>query len=229
MIEAHTYDEVCAQLAVRFDKDYKRQDVNLTGLIFAHPQARFAEAEIVPRIGNWHYRSDNVTDFFCAGFGNGTGPRAPKDRYKVKALHRAGWWFSDKAFDGFVRDIEARSSWKYTGGADLLLTTARYKTTTKKASLDFRSAIVVNLEAVMKDKAVRDPSDLMYRMFEFAQTMNEDVKEPAWELSNKLGLRVMKSSFIDMFWRVVSKLMGKGFQQASHFAVRDISPAPAKK
>ena len=228
MIEAHTYDEVCSVLANRFRTAYQRKDVNLTGLIFANPQSRFAEVEIVPQIDNWHYRSDNVTDFFCAGFGNGKGPRAPKDRYKVKALHRANWWFSDKAFDGFVRDIETRCSWKYTGGADLLLTTVRYNTTTKKTSLDFRSAIVVNLEAVMKDKAVRDPSDLMYRMFEFAQTMNEDAKGPAWEFSNKLGLRIMKSSFIDMFWKVVSKLMGKGFQQASHFAVRDISPAKSK-
>ena len=224
VLEAHTYDEVCKVLANRFRTAYRRKDVNLTGLIFANPKSRFGEEEIVPHIDRWHHRSDNVTDFFCAGFGRWEAAHAPKDLFKVAALSGADWWFSAESFEGFVRDIEARSSWEDNGGANLIIATARYDGASKAASLDFRSAIVVDLEAMMKEEALRDPSELMYQMFRFAQTMNEDVKEPAWEFSDKLGLRVMKSGFIGLFWDWVSKLMGGGPKKARHFAVSDISP-----
>jgi hypothetical protein len=139
-------------------------------------------------------------------------------------VHHADWWFSAEKLNGFALDIENRSSWKYTGGTDLIVTTVRYKEKTRKASLDFRSALVINLEAMVSDKAVSAPTQLMFQMFHFVQTMNEDTKNPVWKFSDEMGFRVLKAGFLARFWKTVTGLFGSGVQGATHFAVRDISP-----
>jgi hypothetical protein len=225
MIEAHTYSEVCTVLAKRFKKAYLRKDVNLTGIIFAIPDSPFAKEEILPHIDYWHHRSDNVTDFFCAGFGH--GPAAHRDKARVAMIRNAEWWFSASCFNKFVREIEARSSWKHSGGTEIIITTVRYDALVKKASLDFRSAIAIDLDQASKDEAIPSAPHLMQSVFQFAANLNEHSTDPAWDYSDKMGLRIAKSTLKESLLSFLPKALRGGAKKAVHFASRDISPTPA--
>ncbi len=224
MIEAHTYKEVCWQLAERFQKAYGPKQVNLTGLIFAHLDSPFAKAEIIPFIDYWHHRSDNVTDFFCAGFGSGGPSDSPRDKFPVAEIRHDKWWYSSQYFTEFVRDIEAETNWKHSGGTDIIIATARYDQSTGTASLDFRSAIAIDLDEAKKDEAIKSTPHLMQSIFGFAQNINEDTTDPAWEYSDQMGLKITKSTLTDWLLNFLPKPLAKGTKRVVHFAVRDISP-----
>lgn len=224
MIEAHSYQGVCDALANRFRTAYAPKLVNLTGLVFAVPDSPFAQAEILPFVDTWHHLSDNVTDYFCAGFGAGSGPKRPKDAHPVDEVRIGDWWFSAERFVEFVRDVEARTTWTHSGGADLLVSTVRYDPATREARFDFRSAIALDLDAAKKDRAFASASHLMSSLFRFAADINDSTTDPAYEYSDRQGLRIAKRTLLEWAMEALPKSLGLGARSARHFAARDISP-----
>jgi hypothetical protein len=45
-----------------------------------------------------------------------------------------------------------------------------------------------------RDEAIRNVSDIFEALFESAKNINEATDDPVWEFSDRLGVRVIKSS-----------------------------------
>jgi hypothetical protein len=227
MKPANSYIGVCRALGDRFFS-YKRNDVNITGLIFGIPDTPLGKAEYLPIIDYWHRRSDNVTDFFCGGFFEADEITPPPDSMPVAEIrHSPGrpWYFSSQMLADFVDEIAKKSSWTPSNEFDVILCTARHEKDERLASLDFTSAVCITLEEAKKVEAIRNLSNLLTMVFEFAKSINEDTRDAAWEFSDKRGILVLKQTLRAMLESWIPKWLSKGGKKAEIFAVHDITPA----
>jgi hypothetical protein len=223
MIEAHTYDGVCARPARAFEERYRLKDVNITGLLFARPESALAKAEVIPNIEYWHHRSDAFTDFFCAGYGAFGGPGVPSDSRRLDDVRHVEWWYSATAFNNFLHEVERRTRWTYKGGTDIIIVNARHDSKTHAAWLDFSSAIAINLEQAKKDEAMRDVPELAEAIFWFAKNINESKDDPVWAYSDQRGVRVLRRSLKDMLISFLPESLRPDAKAAFHFVTTDIS------
>jgi hypothetical protein len=121
MVPAWDYSQVLRDLKRAFEYRYEKDGfggVRMVGLLFAPPETRLAREEIIPGLQYFHYRSGNNIDFFCTGYRR-YGPDPGYDE-KIVTNDRPPWIFNLRMYDEFRRQIQQRSSWRYSGEADLL-------------------------------------------------------------------------------------------------------------
>jgi hypothetical protein len=227
MLTIFEYDQIATQLADSFANRYKRNDVNITGVLLARPQHEFAKKETLPHLDFWHYRSDSYTEFFCVGYTDDV----PEEDRKAEVVARVGgkeWYFSPKAFIEIVNRIQRETSWRYDDECYLLITNCRFDRSLGRAWLDFEGSMVVNLGQAVKDKAIPSATYLADLLFEFAKNINEDDTDPVWVLSDKLGVRVLKKSLFEYLLSWFPSAMKKGTKQAIHFVTKDLRPLSSK-
>ena len=226
MMTFSSYEELQEILADAFRQRYKRSDANLVGLLFARPEAPFARDNVVPHIDYWHWRSDNWTDFFCPGY----SPNPPrKGARAITTVNGHGWFFSNEHFVSFLKVLEQRTTWHYSGGSELLIVNARATSTQRKvrADLDFTSAIAVDLEAAQKQKAINDPSAICEDLFQFAKHLNEATADPVWDFSDRQGKRVIRGSLKELLLAALPSTLRPEAKKAFHFVTVDISQRSA--
>jgi hypothetical protein len=220
MAPAVSYDEVCADLARSFRGQEPvpfepRSTVRMVGLLFARPEVPFAASEIMPSITYYHLRSGHHINFYCAGFGIGWDVSRISDREILS-------FYSDRRFEEFRRDIESRCNWKYSGGADLLLTNAIFDG--RDARLDFTSAITADLMTMKADGAITSVGWFFERIFRYAE--RQDGSDPTWGFSNQAAKHVAGSALKSLLISLLPKGLQEDIKRAFHFAVRDVSIQP---
>ncbi len=205
----------------RYQKVRVRENRNtkLVGLLFAHPNAPISKNEIVNHLNHFHHRSGEAVDFFCVGY----GAYWPKDQYpdqiKATCIDGVDWFYSDKAFSKVVDELESETKWTYSGETELLLITAR-KSSDGKTSLDYGTAVVCNLEAMLKDKAFSSVRSFFEGVFRFAK--QNTASNEAWGLSDERGLLVGKSAIKEAVLSLLPKTLRDSYKQAEHYAVKNI-------
>ena len=218
MIPAWTYSDVTRRLRSIFEQTraHAASDVRLVGLLFSRPTSELAKKEILPDLDYFHYRSGDDFDIFCAGYsryGDASGIAVTSDD--------PPWMFDVRKFVDFQRDIETRSCWKYNGETDLVLLNARYDKGRNSGELDFSSAIVCDIESMIEHKAINN----LHRFFEilvnYASTSVS--KNPAFDLSDELGLTTGKSVLKARLLAMLPLGLGDAYLQSEPFAIRDIS------
>ena len=163
-------------------------------------------------------RSGDKIDFFCAGYRR-YGPDLSPGERRVECSE-PHWIFSARAFKDFEREIQRRSSWRFSGETDLLLmnATADHKITT--VSLDFESAIVCDLEEMKRDGAIQTVHRFFERIFRFAEESSAD--DPAWGFSDQEGLNLAGKTLERVVLSLLPRRLGEDYRRAKHFAIRDI-------
>jgi hypothetical protein len=220
MIAAWDYVQVCRQLDHAFRYRYpdgEAGSIRMVGLLFAPAEVRLARDEIVPSLDHFHHRSGNHIDFFCAGY----------SRYGFTPGERPvtndepPWMFSLNAFHRFQQEIERLSRWRYSGEADLLLMNGIPGNDDGKASLDFNSAIVCDLDGMIRDKAILSVRRFFEDVFRFAEEAN--TTDPTWGFSDTMGARTADSALKRVILSLLPKDLGDDYRRAEHFAIRDVS------
>jgi hypothetical protein len=209
------------QLTKAFRERYKRKDAALTGILLARPEDKVAKDLILPHLEYWHYRSDYYTEFFCAGYAPVASVRTA--RPVGVTIRGKRWGFSLPAFIEIVEALEREAKWKYEGDSCLLLLSSYFDGTT--ARLDFRRCLRLNFNEALKDKAIQSPTQVADATFEIAKRINEGRTDPVWELSNKLGRKVIKAGVKDALLMLLPKWLGKPTRKAMHFAVHQLDAA----
>ena len=130
----YSRNDIEQHLTVAFQNRYKRKDAALTGILLARPEDKIAKDLVLPNLEYWNYRSDNYTDFFCAGY-------IPTDFVSSAksvgvTIRGLDWGFSLPAFVEIVETLEREAKWKYEGDTCLLLLSAYFDG--QRARLDFR-------------------------------------------------------------------------------------------
>jgi hypothetical protein len=222
MISAWDYEQVCRELGNEFRYRHSKgavANVRMVGLLFAPAEVRLARDEIVPSLEYFHHRSGNNIDFFCAGYSRygytpGERPVSKDD---------PPWMFSLDAYHHFQEEIERLSGWRYSGEADLLLMNGFRGGDGRGASLDFGSAIVCDLDRMMKDGAIHSVRRFFEDVFRFAE--KAETADPTWGFSDEMASRVTGSALKRVVLSLLPKNLGDDYRRAEHFAVRDVSAA----
>lgn len=223
----NSYRGMLHELGDAFENRYCRKDANITGILFARPESEFAKKHILPHIDYWHHRSDNYTDFFCPGY---FSKNCYGDTQPITTVSGDTWYFSNHALIEFLNELEKLTTWRYSGGSELLVTNAIYKEeninqldTRMKASLDLSSAIAIDLEKANYDKAFRDVTGLAEAIFEFAKNLNESVDDPCWKFSNSQGIRVVEGTLKNFLIAYLPSWLKPEVKRAFHFVTTDLS------
>lgn len=225
MVPAWDYEHMRKDLANAFRyryKDRERADVRMIGILFAPAEVRLARDEIIPSLDYFHHRSGNNIDFFCGGYRRyGYAPRS--DEREVTA-DQSPWIFSSSSFDRFRREIQTLCRWRYSGEADLLLMNGKFDTEAKEASVDFKSAIVCDLDKMIRDGAIHSVRRFFESMCQFTEA--SDGKDPTWGFSDQQGIRTGGSALKRVLLSLLPRNLGDDYTRAEHFVIRDLSVAP---
>jgi len=205
--------EIC--LTSAFKNRYKRKDAALTGILLARPEDKLAKELVLPNLEFWHYRSDYYTDFFCAGY-------VPTELVSSAkpvgvTIDSSEWGFSLPAFVEIVGALECEAGWKYEGDPCLLLLSSYYDGNV--ARLDFRRCLHLNLREALEDKAISTPTQIVEVIFQLAKEINEGTEDPVWELSDKLGHKVIKAGIKDVLLSLLPGCLASSTKKVLHFVV----------
>lgn len=199
-------------------RSYRLKDVALTGVLLARPEDKITKEAILPHLEFWHYRSDYYTDFFCVGY---TPTQSVSDAKPVGVqIEGLDWGFSLRAFVELVEDIEKQTGWRYNGDPCLLLANAYFDG--HKAHLDFKRSIQINFREALEDKAISTPTELADSVFEFAKYVNDSTTDPVWELSDKLGRKLIKRGLKDAFLAWLPSWLKRSAKAGFHFVVHEV-------
>ncbi len=203
------------QLTWAFKNRYMRKDAALTGILLARPEDKTAKDLVLPNLEYWHHRSDYYTDFFCAGY----IPTAIESTAKPVGVTIDGleWGFSLPAYVQIVEALEREARWAYEGDTCLLLLSSYFYGV--NAHLDFRRCLRLNLRQALEDKAIDTPTQLAEGIFQIAKRINEGTDDPIWELSDKLGHKVIKVGIKDALLSLLPSWLAPPTRKAIHFAV----------
>jgi len=217
MLPPGSYELMCRDLAWSFSKQtpvplQALSCVRLVGLLFARPKTSFGAAEIVPSFRYYHQRSGNHINFYCAGFELGWDLATASDADVLAA-------YSDYEFDKFRCEIESRSKWRYSGGADLLLANARFDGV--EAELDFSSMISANLVKMKSDAAIDSVDSFFEQIFQYAEV--QDGTDPTWGFSDSRGKSLVPSALKSLLISLLPEGLRADTKKAFHFVVSDFS------
>src|SRR3989338_547951 len=193
--------------------------LRMIGLVFATPDTPLVQAEILPRIGKYHSRSGRHIEFYFAGYAQGGRPKE-SDVILVRGP-KGTWYFSHKAFDRFRRDIQSQTTWQHSGDSDLLLSNGYLEEHKSRGTIDFKSTIVCQLEAMKKDEAFVSVGQFFERIFQFAESYDGD--NPTWGFSDQEGLTVLGSGLKRVVMSLLPKTVIQDARKAEHLAVLDVA------
>jgi hypothetical protein len=219
---------------LREQPNQSEEQVRMVGILFAPPEIQLSKSEIIPELTYFHLRSDNRFSLYCAGYTYEKN-EATTGRVIVELDHRK-WYFSVPRFEQTRQSVVANSTWKYSGGTDLILVNAGLQTLSqvieddmdmpRRASrtesyLDFSGAIAVTFEELLKQKAIASVSIFFESIFKFTDDFKGN--DPTWGFSDSQGKKLVGSALKKFLLHLLPKPFRSPAEQAFNFAVKDIS------
>lgn len=195
----------------------------VVGLLFAPPYTKVASETIVPRLGYLDHRSGQFVHFFCAGY---YGYGSPYDGDPIGEMRYPDgtvipWSFSQRRFADFVREIEEVSSWKYSGECDLILVGPKFSFSSRNADIQFSEAIVFDIDAMIRDCAIRNAAELFEAVMAFARDRQWTADVDG--LSDKQGLRLLGEVAIEAILQYLPGPARNIWKKGRHFRVQNLS------
>ena len=214
MIPTINYQEILDKLSSDADywvRDAKTLHVTMCGLLFARPQSELAAKEVFPELDYFDRRLGRRFHLFTAGCFLGWMPpgRYP-DARKIESQRE--WRYSDSAFDELRREIEVVTCWRYKDGVELLLFNATRNGKTGSASLDFHSAIAIDLQELRRFRTSETTAALIGRIANYCDNYEDD--DPTWGFSDKIGSQTGLSAL----WNVVVGLLPESLRNDANAA-----------
>jgi hypothetical protein len=191
------------------------QSARLVGLLFMRQGQETADKEILPSLEYFDVRSGPQVHFYLPGW--------EKLVYGREVPRKVAWTFKVQEFVKACNVIAAATSWRYSGGVDLLLFTSRLghpRQGGSRAFLDLSGAVNLPLHE-MKERKMGVPSVLFERIFSYAEHYSGD--EPLAGLSMQEARVSGVQAFIDAIISHLAKDGKERIDYARNFIVRDIS------
>lgn len=218
-IPALSLADILWRLDAYFQEQPASVEVRLVGLVFCRPQSRLAREEVIPHIPYFHARSAERAILFFSGFAD------HKTEHGQLILEetddRPAWWYDDYGFNALRREIEEATSWRYSGGTDLILTNAVFDREAGRSSLAFESAIAANLDEMKRDEVFVEAPMFFERVFQFADRC--DGSDPTWGFSDRSGVKIAQSALGALVLSALPEPVRKKARGASHLAVSNLS------
>lgn len=184
------------RLSFQFQQ-HKEADKKIVGILFAQPNS-FTQGEILTGIDYFHNRSNEIIDFFCAGY----QPSFFDDSLKVSAIVGGeSWSFNPKIFNQIRKETEKTTNWKYSGSVELILFNAKKSNDT--VELDFSDSICIDLLKAKNEGLINSVGELFEEIFRLSETI--DPINPSKNLSLKLIGQTGEKSLVPILFKLLPK------------------------
>ena len=205
MLEAITYQAML--------EDISRNNIleDTIGILITRPELEVGK-DILSSLNYYHHASGKNVNFYLPGYGaywHGTYP----DGRVVTKINGVDWSFSDSIFVQFVGELQAHSSWRYSGESELLM--LEYK----NGVLRFEKVMRFYLENMLRDNLIHSTSSFFQQLL----TACGQDKSPGG-LSDRLAqagaIQVTKNALMDRLPNEIKGLLLRG----KYLCVQDFSP-----
>lgn len=135
----------------------------MCGLLFAPPKTPIGQS-IMDRLDDWHHRSGENFDFFCVGYieTEEYEDDVPVGRVTARdGSYSRQFYYSARAFNDIRDQVAARSGWRYSGEADLLLTNAVVRQADEDPTLDLEHVVALDIDRLIRDGVYSSAARLM--------------------------------------------------------------------
>ena len=221
MVPVSLYEDMISKLTDQFSDGNDPDRIRMVGVVFARPNSPFAKTEIIPQLNDWHCRSAGYITFYFVGYSNWL--RSEPECVEVEIPGTASWLYSSEDFNVIRKEFESRTSWRYGGGCELILTNAQFNNVFGTAELDFSSAVCCQLDEMKADQAFSSVERFFESIFRFAETSQHD--DPTWGFSDSQGIRIAGKAIKRMVLGLLPKGLNDEYKKAEHFIVRNVSSA----
>jgi hypothetical protein len=221
MMPLKDFNFIQRDLTERFEGNTLRKPVSLVAIVFSRPESALAKSEILPAIDYFNERGNN-TVFYFAGY-DPEGVRAAQS--SVRGPADEPWYFEAESFNNVRAEVEKRTTWRYSGGSDMILTNARYDLFDgfTQGRIDFRTAIVLRLDKLKEISTIPTVGELFEQIFQYAENQDRTNGDPTWDFSNKTGIGLVKSSFKSLILSFLPKALQDDAKGAFHLVAVNIA------
>lgn len=196
----------------------EKPEAKLMGMLFMRRGQSIADKDIIPSLEYFDLRSADNIHFVLPGW---------EREEKV-------WRFDEHDFAAAISILEDNSTWKYSGGTELLLFAAQIKVVTHvrsrareaKGIVDLSSAIRLHIDLLRERKVIDSPERLFEIIFSFAK--NSKSKDPVRGLAFQEARVSLANGIAGLLRGIIPKDAKEQFDYASEFAVKDLSSAEHK-
>ena len=185
---------------------------SMIGILFAPPFERVGSEDFVPRLGYLDEMSGQHIHFFCAGYG---GYAFADDAIEICEMTyengvKIPWGFSQRMFAKFVKEIEEKTLWEYSGRTDIILTSP---------SLDFDTSIEFDIDKMISDKAIDDAPSLFRVIINYARN-NENISVSDFSDQGCGGVLVENAA--GTFFDLLPKRLQAMWEEGKHYTTRSL-------
>ncbi len=217
---ARDIDEFESAVAKQVRPKTPKQTARMIGLFFAQPTSEITKSTIIPKLSDWHHRSDDHIHFYFPGYVT-TELSDHLAAVQVNFEPNRPWFYSPVLFERFRKKIQEQSTWTWTGGVDLVLARATFTGNQTRARADFSAAMVLQLDKMKKDEAVVSIEMFFEEIVQFAEKY--DGNDPIGAFSNKKGWKVAGAALKESALGALPGKTGAHYKKAEHFAVQNLA------
>ena len=191
----------------------------MIGILFCQPRHGLSKHEIIPGLDFFHLVKGERITCYLPGYGADWPEHLHPDREILRVLSGETWLFSDEAFNGLCSELENRSTWRYSGGVELLLLEGSYRNDTGERRLDFSETIQLNLEVMVENGHIASVRAFLEQVLTCCT--DKDRQAGATGLSNDMVVQSIRGALAGF----LTKLLPGAFKPVSGtipFCVRNL-------
>jgi hypothetical protein len=195
------------------EKAEHKDERRAIGILLGNPSCKFVKENILHKMGYYNERSHNNIDFYFPGYGAYWPLNGYPDAIEICMEGFTKWLFSNKEYSNFIKELESKSKWKYTGEAEVLIIDY------KDGELDFSQVLVFWLDKMVQDNIIYSPSNFFEKIFEIFEENKKN--KSTMEFSKSLKLNNNKETFLEFITQSISQHVQSIINKRKYYCIKD--------
>jgi len=187
-------------------------------ILFAPSFDEIGLKQIIPRLAYLDNRTSEKIHFYCVGYmGYGHISTFPDMKelgvFKYSNGTEIPWSFSQMKFAEFVNEMEDLTSWRYSGGTELIVLDSK---------ADFSNAIIFKIDDMIKDKAITNVNQLIETLIQQSRKEEKTIEDFSLNGLGEKSSQALVDSIIELLpngLKSLSAIWTKG----KHYTLDDIT------
>jgi hypothetical protein len=190
----------------------------MRGILLAPKFDKIGMDEIIPRFSYLEYRTSDKINFYCAGYGGYWNDELFPDMEKLKTFkYKDGssipWAFSQTEFAKFIDELESKTSWRYSGGTELIIL---------DENADFSNAITFNIEKMITSKVLANSAELFEALIQRSRNSKNSITGFSSSSFGKHTSEAFVESLIELLPKGIKPLKGIWIK-GQHYFLNDLT------
>ncbi|MCK0115342.1 hypothetical protein [Gelidibacter sp. F63206] len=186
-------------------------------ILFAPTFDRICKSDIIPRFEYLDNRAGKNIDFYCVGYmGYANKTDFPDMKEigvsKFKDSGEIPWSFSQRKFSEFVDEMEENTSWKYSGGTELIIL---------DSNADFTNTVIFKVDKMLKDDAIDNVNELLEALIQHSRKDKKTLEKFSLGTLGKKSSDILVESIIELLPKGLKSMSGI-WTKGKHYTIDSI-------